>query len=215
MKVECGDPSNTGFTSATTMGIKVRHKITKETRITLAYHGFLQSPDVYHPNVRGTLIGTVKETFPHIDVALMQLHPQYETKFSNINNFNAPSPIKMLKKDEVMQGSWYEVDGMSSGLVQLMVLATEKKRPPLRPEGHVKVPYCDWDHQSLARISGATNNSIKDGMCGAPIVHCGDFPSQDGEGEVAGFFWGFDGDMCITQHLDDLINAGWEVVVEG
>jgi hypothetical protein len=51
---------------------------------------------------------------------------------------------------------------------------------------------------------GAVNNTICEGMCGAPIVQCE-------TGGVGGFFHLSNGLNCFTAHLDDLVAEGWQL----
>ena len=187
--------------ASTTCGIRVR-KGTSDL-ITVANHGFLDSVDVYHPDTDGEVIGQIEDRYPELDVAMVRLNPSHLARFQNKHYFQAEPP-RRLGVREVGKGKWFEVDGMSSGLVGLYHEGTRLRRR-LRAARFPPSSHTDWSVEDIYRIFGAVGTTVMDGMCGAPIV-------QIGTGAVAGFFHVVDGDgWAISATLDDLIAEGYDV----
>ncbi|PKX90721.1 uncharacterized protein P174DRAFT_376226 [Aspergillus novofumigatus IBT 16806] len=189
--------------SATTLGVKLRN-VRGEEVVTVAHHGFLLSNEVYHPRVGGDMIGTVSDTRPELDIAFVKLTPAASASFTNECNFQAEPPRSLMPGDMIEAGSWSEVDGMSSGLVNLMAYG-KYFMAPIRPIGHPAIPFERWKAITVNAVFGAINSTISEGICGAPIVGCE-------SGGVTGFFHLSDGTNCLSVHLDDLIAEGWQVV---
>ncbi|KAJ6095926.1 hypothetical protein N7486_006672 [Penicillium sp. IBT 16267x] len=110
--------------------------------------------------------------------------------------------VALLQGNQIDQGTWSEIDGMSSGLITVMAYGTMDMRPPRHP-GHPPIEFRNWRSYTISSLFGVINNSISEGMCGAPVVNC------DSGG---GFFHLFDGTNCLTAHLDDLVAEGWQVL---
>ena len=117
--------------------------------------------------------------------------------------FVPPSPESEPTPTHSMLGSFFEVDAMSTGLVEFMfeIVTMEK---PVRPPGHPPVPCIKWRRYNVMRIFGAQNADLANGMCGAPFVECD-------TGAVAGFFHLVNGDHAVSAGLDDLIAEGWSI----
>lgn len=206
-RVECGfgDPGsvNVSCSYATTCGVKIRNS-RGEDAVTVANQGFLYSTDVYHPHTDGTKIGDIIDRRPEIGVGLLGLAPKIAAKFTNGCYFQATPPSRLLEGDEIMQGSWSEMDGMSSGLITMMAYARIYQSPP-RSTGYPAIDYRKWQAFTYYSLFGVINTSISEGVCGAPIVNCD-------TGGVGGFFHMFDGSNCLSAHLDDLVAEWWQVV---
>ncbi|KAL5324693.1 hypothetical protein ACEPPN_009241 [Leptodophora sp. 'Broadleaf-Isolate-01'] len=205
-RVECGHgipgSQNEGVNAATSAGVKLRHFDGREV-LTVAHHGFLISKEVYHPYAGEDKIGDIIDTRPELDIALVELTPTASERFTNTCYFQAETPRALLEGSEIKQGSWSEVDGMSSGLVTLLTYAKRFSKPK-RPAGHPEIEFRRWEAHSVDAMFGAVNNTICEGMCGAPIVQCE-------TGGVCGFFHLSDGLNCFTAHLDDLVAEGWQL----
>ncbi|KAJ5604535.1 hypothetical protein N7510_009689 [Penicillium lagena] len=205
-RLECGSGSpgsaNEFANFATTSGVKIRNPRGEEA-LTVANHGFLLSTEVYHPRASADRIGEVFDRRPEIDVALVGLTPAASAQFTNSCYFQAEPPRFLLKGDQIEQGSWSEVDGMSSGLVSIMAYG-RLFEAPVRPTEHPAIDFRQWQSYTLGSVFGAVNMAISEGICGAPIVNCE-------TGGVGGFFHQFDGTNVLTAHLDDLIAEGWQV----
>ncbi|KGO68598.1 hypothetical protein PITC_072800 [Penicillium italicum] len=193
------------FTSAaTTCGIRIRNLAGEET-LTIANHGSLSSEEVYHPSVNGgDLIGEVVDARPELDIALVKLTPAASSNFTNSCYFQAEPPTRLLEMSQISQGSWSEVDGMSSGLFSMMNIGTQTMQPK-RPAGHPELDFEEWDTRSVGFLFGNVDRAISDGVCGAPIV---DIES----GGVFGFFHLSDGVFAYSAVLDDLVAEGWGLV---
>jgi hypothetical protein len=124
------------------------------------------------------------------------MFPAVSAKFRNTCYFQAEPPQALLEDTYLKQGSWAEVDGMSSGLLSLYAFARRYEKPT-RPPGH--------QSYTLRAIWGVVNGPITDGVCGAPIVNCDD-------GAVTGFFHLYDGERnCLSANIDDLVAEGWQI----
>lgn len=204
-RVECGfglpGTPNEFSNAATTCGVKLRNLAGEEV-LTVSNHGFLTSKEVHHPFVNGgDLIGEVVDTRPELDIALVKLTPASSARFTNSCYFQSEPPTRLLEPSEVPNGSWSEVDGMSSGLFSLMKCGSIRMRP-VRPIGHGEIPFIEWDTRFVNIIFGNVNTVIADGVCGAPIV---DVES----GGVSGVFHQSNGAFAISAAIDDLIAEGW------
>ncbi|KAJ5081372.1 hypothetical protein NUU61_009636 [Penicillium alfredii] len=134
-RLECGfglpGSMNEFVTCATSSGVKIRNA-RGEQALTVAYHGFLKSKDVYHPRTNTDQIGHVLDALPELDVGLVSLTPAASARFTNNCYFQAQPPRMFLEGDQINQGAWSEVDGMSSGLVSLMAYGSMFMEP-MRP----------------------------------------------------------------------------------
>ena len=161
------------------------------------------SDQVYHPSCTGDKVGDIVNRYPELDVAMIQLTPSTSTRFQNNTYFQATAPNRLVDSKTIQFGSFFEVDAMSTGLVELMFeMVTMEK--PVRPLGHPPIPCIQWKRYNVMRIFGAQNADLADGMCGAPIVECD-------TGAVAGFFHLANGDHAVSAGLDDLIAEGWSI----
>jgi hypothetical protein len=170
--------------------------------LTVANHDFIFSKEVYHPFMNGgDLIGEVVDTRAELDIALVKLTPAASSSFTNVCYFQAEPPTRLLEMSQILQGSWSEVDGMSSGLFSMMNIGTETMRP-IRPTGHHEIEFEEWDTRLVDFLFGNVNSAISDDVCGAPIV---DIES----GGVSGFFNLSNGIFAYSAVLDDLVAEGW------
>jgi hypothetical protein len=181
-----------------------------QIRMTAANHGFLNSDEVYHPTNSGTRIGDIDERWKIHDIALVKLNPSIH--FDNSIYFQVRSPTRLLRGNDIQQGTWYAVDGMSTGLVYLFSRGVRLEVPP-RSACFPPIEYSDFldeniIHQSVFVTAGPTGGGAADGLCGAPIIE-DDF---DCGGGVAGFFQLADGNHCLAPVLDELIDRGWAIV---
>jgi hypothetical protein len=206
-RLECGHgipgSQNEGMNAATSAGIKLRQFDGQEV-LTVSHHRFLVSKEVYHPYAGEDKIGDIIDTRPELDIALVKLTSAAAGKFTNACYFEAKTPRMLLRGSEMESGCWFEVDGMSSGLVSLLRYGASYRKPP-RPAGHPAIEFRKWTAHSVDAMFGAVNNTICEGMCGAPIVQCE-------TGGVGGLFHLFDGLNCLAAHLlDDLVAEGWQL----
>ena len=177
--------------------------------LTVSNHGFPHSPEVYHPGPLGRRIGQIVDRRPAWDIAFVELDPSIN--FSNESYFQAPKPSRMIRRDELRAGEWFEVDGHSTGRIDICM---DKKTfipfpiPFLVPSGtlEIKIPAARWKVENVGSLFGAVGNSIRTGICGAPIV--------DKDGRVVGFFHLVDdsGLLAFTESIDFIINEGWSLV---
>lgn len=188
---------------ATTAGVLLRNTGGLE-RVTVACHGFPEANAVYHPTNSQHCIGEVHERMQAYDWGLVKLAPS--ATFTNKSYFQAPPPKRLLKYHELQYGEWCAADGMSTGIIFLMVNGI-RSMPPPNPPGHCEeIKFTNWKHEMAFESIGPTGGKVKEGLCGAPIVH------DDEGGGVAGFFHLTNGRQSFSPILDKLINQGWAIV---
>jgi len=180
---------------STTCGILLRKRATRY--VSVANHGFLATNEVFHPAYDGDKIGEIAYRYPELDIAMVQLTP------ANSSRFSTEPPKRLVETYDLAPGTWFEVDGMSTGLLSFLFMSNSFENP-VRPPGHPRVPFLKWQHNVVSRIFGASNRQLMDGLCGAPFV-------EERTGNVAGFFHLANGDWAECAALDDLIAEGWEV----
>jgi hypothetical protein len=171
-------------------------------RFTVAYHGFREEKDVYHPSVYGVKIGELMKTYPEFDIDMAQLTPS--RTFSNESYFQREPPRRLVEADDINVGAFFEVEGMSTGMITLWFRGRSVERP-MCPAGHQKVPMTEWRHYNVNQIFGAANSELLDRLCGAPIVGVD-------SGDVAGFFHLAAVKFAFSAAMDDLVAEGWGVV---
>ena len=186
---------------STTCGILLRKGATKY--VSVANHGFSVGNEVFHPACDGDKIGEIADRYPELDIAMVQLTPANSSRFSNETYFLAGPPKRLVKGCAIPRGAWFEVDGMSTGMLSFLCWG-DSLECPVRPPGHPKIPVLQWKHNTISRIFGASSPQLMDGLCGAPFV-------EVETGNVAGFFHLANGDWAECAALDDLIAEGWEV----
>lgn len=175
--------------------------------MTVTRHGNLGSNEVYHPAFDGELIGQVFDNRPELDIALVKLTPWASSRFDNSFYFQAEPPTHLLLESQFLkQGSWSEVNDMSSGLFSMLHVAVNAINP-IRPPGHPKIPFAQWDLRSVSVVLGLINDAMSDGVCGAPIVDCK-------TGGVGGFFHSTDGGFAFFATINDLVAEGWQIAFD-
>lgn len=198
-----------GKQSTSSCGVKIFNG--EEERITVSNHAFLANDDlqVFHPSISETnreVIGTIKERYAAQDWALAV--PSFH-EFRNSENFEAEAPTKLLKSSEVVNGSWFECDGATTGLVYLLANVIDFFSPP-RPQGYPAIAYQKFEiNFGFVALGAIGTEPLAAGICGAPIVGCDD----DNKGGVAGFFQLEDGGaLAFSPVLDKLIDDGWQIL---
>lgn len=186
---------------ATTAGVLLRNTSGLE-RVTVACRGFPEANAVHHPTNSQHCIGEVHERMQAYDWGLVKLAPS--AAFTKKSYFQAPPPKRLLQYHELQHGEWFAADGMSTGIIFLMVNGI-RSMPPPNPPGHCeKIDFTSWRHELAFESIGPTGGKVKEGLCGAPIVN--------DDGGVAGFFYLTNGRQSLSPILDNLINQGWAIV---
>lgn len=147
-----------------------------ERRMTAANHGFPDGQDVYHPHPLGRRTGQIVTRHPDWDIALVQLDPSIA--FTNTRYFESPSAQRLIPVNELLFGDWFEVDGISTGRIDLCARSISQY-PSLTGPTSDLVDAREWRIEVGFSSYGASGTA-KDGVCGAPIV--------DRDGRVAGVF---------------------------
>ncbi len=189
---------------STTAGVMVQRGV--ERCLTAANHGFKSSGEVFHPRPSGRRIGEIVNRWPAWDLAFIAVDPSIS--FNNARYFSAPPPKRLIPASELLAGDWFEIDGMSTGRVDMMARGRMYDHVPegTQDQGLVSVSYAEWDVSMLYSAFGPIGGDVQDGICGAPVV--------DREGRVAGFFRFVDGSglWASTASLGFLIQQGWSIV---
>lgn len=66
--------------------------------LTVSYHGFLNSGQVYHPSAVEDKIGDIIDARPELDIALVELTPAAPEKVTNNCYFRAESPSEAFRR---------------------------------------------------------------------------------------------------------------------
>jgi hypothetical protein len=189
-----------GQTKFSSAGIRIRKGT--EVRMTLAQHSFEDDDYVYHPDIiSGTQIAEITTRYPGQDLALAKIAPG--VLFNNTMIFESPIPTKLLIGDAIgMNREWFFCDSCTTGVIAMKFGGIRFAR---NADDEITLfsefqPASVW--YGLAPTGGAQD--IRDGICGAPIVH-------ESDGAVAGFFQYIDDSgFCFSPHLDKLIDDEWE-----
>ena len=185
---------------STTAGVLLRDTHGHE-RITVCNHGFTHSSEVFHPSNSGTQIGEIEERWEALDVALVKLNPSIS--FTNQMYFESKVPRRLLRSNEIPLGTFFCVDGMSTGAIFLQVQGISLYIPN-RP---ADVSGIEHSSMKIYRIFGSNMALPQPGVCGAAIVE-----DDSDEGGVAGFFSEGNSDFALTPCLNELIDRGWALV---
>ncbi|OAF59398.1 hypothetical protein VC83_04231 [Pseudogymnoascus destructans] len=191
-----------GRTRASSAGVRIRNGA--RVRITVADHGFEDCTSIYHPDGDGgDPIASIHERFPDHDWALAQLHPSIS--FSNSRVFECPEPTRLLRGREVSTHEWFVCDGMTTGKIAMKYsgdrFVAGKSSNDVIVDVSALPPASVYF--GLAPTGGAPE--LRDGICGAPIIH-------EQTGGVAGFFqFVNEAGWCFVPQLDTLIEDGWDL----
>lgn len=190
---------------STTAGVMVQRG--SERRLTVADHGFKPSQAVFHPSPSGRRIGEITTRWPAWDLAFVEIDPSIS--FKNARYFAAPSPTRLIvAEDELLVGDWFEVDGISTGRIDMMARGRTYNHHPddATRQSMMPIKYQEWDVSTIYSMFGPTGGKIQEGICGAPVV--------DEGGRVGGFFGFLDesGLWAATASLGFLIHQGWSIV---
>jgi hypothetical protein len=197
-----------GKSLATSSGVLIENQAGIQ-RLTLADHGFHDTDEVYHPDISERFrLGSIDSRFPLIDVALCQL--TQAINYTNHSYFAVNPPQRLVTTEHVEKNitttSWFEADGMSSGLVSLLYIGPAIGYPNVHPnieERHLLRNYT-FDY------FGPDALGVRPGLCGALVVH-EKSDDNDCDGVVIGFVWLDNGGDCIVAALDELIESGWRL----
>lgn len=161
---------------STTAGVLLRD-IHGHERITVCNHGFIHSSEVFHPSNSGTQIGEIEERWEALDIALVKLNPSIP--FTNQMYFEAKVPRRLLRSNEIPQGAFFCVDGISTEVVFLHVQGISLYVPNTAAD----LSGIEHSRMTIYRIFGLNMAQPHPETCGAAIVK-----DDSDEGGVAGFF---------------------------
>lgn len=119
-------------------------------RITVANHVFLTEKEIFHPSELGVKIGDVEERYDELDIAMVRLVPSKSSSYFNNVYFQGEPPRRL---DEVEANSYFEVEGMSTGLITMLFRGSAMETP-LRPPRHPLIPVLHWQRYSIMEIYG-------------------------------------------------------------
>lgn len=131
---------------------------------------------------------------------MVQLTPANSDRYTNREYFQAEAPTRLAEARDLVPGRWFEVDGMSTGLLPLLYCGRSMERPSRHPP----IPVNQWKQKNLFNVFGATSPQLVEGISGAPLV--------EDTGLLACFFHFAAGDSAVCAVLNDLVAEGWQVV---
>lgn len=140
-----------------------------ERRISVANHGLRLSDEVYRPTPLGRRIGQIVERLPGLDIGLVSLDPSIS--FSNGRYFQAPNPRRMIPHVQIRVGSNFELDGISTGRLDLVAVGKSYYFDGLVPPA-VEHDLVEVQHGRIEisfSVFGPTGQLARDGVCGAPF----------------------------------------------
>ena len=202
-----------GHKDATSSGVIVRNGVLK--RLTLAYHGFLDTDEVYHPDpLTQWQIGIIDNNFPWLDVSLCRLYE--DVTYSNKTYFTANPPKRLVSSafmdENIGYGSWFEAEGFTSGRVHLFYRGPAVgfvHMPPWVEDAHRFTERANARQMDMEYMGPEVGETQK-GLCGAPVVH-EESIDEEVNGVVPGFVWLKCGRDLLVTALDDMIVEGWEI----
>ena len=98
-------------------------------RVSVANHGFLAGDEVFHPAADGDKIGDIVDRYTELDIAMVQPTPAHFSHFSNQTYFQAEPPKRLANTANLVVGTWFEVDGMSTGMLSFQYLINSWECP--------------------------------------------------------------------------------------
>lgn len=131
---------------------------------------------------------------------MVRLTPANSDRYTNMAYFQAEAPRRLAEVRDMVPGRWFEVDGISTGLLSLLYCGRSMERPAETP-----IPVDHWQPKNLFNIFGATSTQFVKGICVAPLV-------EGDTGLVADLFHLAAGDWAESAVLDDLVAEGWQVL---
>jgi hypothetical protein len=113
---------------------------------------------------------------------------------------------KVWHPDEVKLGDYFEIDGMASSCMTVLMRAISITEMLLN-RVHT------FENYSLSM--GMSNAIMAEGMCGASIVRVPDHDGEGGRGVLGFFHLGHDDSTwAATESIDNLINDSWKIIQE-
>jgi hypothetical protein len=201
-----------GLQYAGTSGLVVRNRNSGARRVMVANHVFSDTDQVYHPTTSPQYrIGTIKERFPNIDVALVQLDEH--VVYHNGIYFDAPIPKKLVTSQYagVPRQEWFFLDSPFTGMVPFLWAGV---RVGIREDLPGQFHSLRYDREYVLRSMGLNVGQLAEGVCGSPLVHDDYNTGEESDGAVLGSFsWT---DQSVIENLfvgvlDELVAAGWDV----
>lgn len=113
--------------NSSTSGVRLRRNAVE--RITVSNHGVLTEKEVFHPSELGVKIGDVEERYDKLDIAMVRLVPSKSSSYSNNVYFQGEPPRRTVTLDEVEANSYFEVEGMSTGLITMLFRGSSTELP--------------------------------------------------------------------------------------
>lgn len=215
-----------GRSKSGTSGVVIVNKVTGARRITVANHVFDDTSDVFHPvTLPGCHIGVIKERYPDLDVALVELDE--DVAYSNNTYFTADIPRRLttanslhhqaLAPSDRSAMSWYSFDSPFTGNVPLVYTGWDSS-PRAEADTHVHHHLKYMHSYMLMNNVGINLDRLRDEVCGSPIVIDSYDLDPEDQGDVLGFFAYTDQNVVenvLVPALDLLIDDGWVLEVEG
>lgn len=131
---------------STTSGIILRKG--GDRYATFANHGFTNAQEVSHPAPSGQKIGDIVDRYPELDIAMVRLTPANSDRYTKMAYFQAKAPRRLAEVRDMAPGRWFEVDGISTGLLSLLYCGRSMERPP----GHPPIPVDHRQPKNLFNI---------------------------------------------------------------
>ncbi|WEW59245.1 hypothetical protein PRK78_004714 [Emydomyces testavorans] len=196
-----------GIERNSTCGVRLQNE-RGEVVVTVANHSVMDSDDVYHPSIEGSRIGQVVERWQAQDVAMVALTPA--VCFTNSEYFQATAPQRLLRSNQVREGSWCSADGITTGVIFLQCVGIRVGGIEGVASG-ITIEAVQYHTEKIYAMFGALDGKPMEGICGAPIVEESCSLSGAIGGGISGFFQFGNSQFAMSPVLDEIIDSGWEL----
>lgn len=151
MRVSTGYGADSGVHSSTTSDIFLGKVSSCYITVSNQYFRHTQQINYLAPHEDKT--GDIVERYPELDIAMVQLTPANSCRYTNQMYFQAQAPRCLAEKTDVAPGTWFEVDGMSTGMLSLMYVGNSMRKP-VRPLGHSHsvIPVHGWPKRKKSSV---------------------------------------------------------------
>ncbi|KAJ6259310.1 hypothetical protein Dda_6210 [Drechslerella dactyloides] len=213
---------------ATNAGLALRNRDGKE-RFTIALHGFLEDgvlvdSRVFHPNPQGQPVGIIRETYPEVNIGLVELAKGFSYK--NESYFSVISPESLASRVDMIEAekrffNYGVFDSSVTGRQDVAILGTHYY-DPVRPSNDTDTEDDEtcldksirYKRTFVWKASMIDETTMKEGMCGVPIVQGSYLDPTAGtvnKSICTGFFRYAKGPLYYSHPTDTLLDDGWTV----
>ncbi|KAF3922720.1 hypothetical protein ABW21_db0206282 [Orbilia brochopaga] len=213
---------------ASNSGLVLRNVNTDgKERFTVALHCFLEAgvlvdDRVFYQNPQGQLIGNIRETYPSLDIGLVE--PVEEFTYENGKWYDTPSPEFLGSRDDIdgLEERFFSHATLDSSVIghQELAVVGHVYHNPIRPSGGTntdletgedgKIGYERYTVWRTSMVDTATRERAS--VCGVPIIQKSYLDPEEGtvnKSICTGLVRYAKGPLFCSQALYDLVDDGW------